>query len=165
MYIEVLFESFVTIFLAIVSKVLCAGQPLYARGFARRDVCLRWTLGCHAPFRAVKKNKKPTPPEPALPTPESSTSTVSHPISSPGASVFYSKYQPTPVPPRLYLLTSKAPPALNHFTVQERYTATFACLDTESYSSNNTYKFSQWPTPPLPQQHKAPSPPLPPTAM
>jgi hypothetical protein len=63
------------------------------------------------------------------------------------------------------LLTSKAPPALDHFVVQERHTATLACLDTESYSSPHTYIFAQWPPPPLHQQHKAPSPPLPPTAM
>ena len=81
-------------------SVVCWSASLRARGgFARRDVCLRRTLGCHAPFRAVKKNQKPTPPEPALPTPTSSTTTVYPPIYSPGPSIFYSKYRPTPIPP------------------------------------------------------------------
>ena len=70
--------------------------------FVRRDVCLRWTLGCHAPNRALKKNEKPTPPASyTSTTPTSSTTIVSPRIYSCGSSIFYSKYRPTPAPPRL----------------------------------------------------------------
>lgn len=127
--------------------------------FVRRDVCLRWTLGCHAPIRAaVKKNKKPTPPASChLDTSTSSTTTAyPHIYSSPASSIFYSKYRPTPTPPRLS--PHEQSPASTRSL--ERHTATFACLDTESHAFSYTYTSSPWPPPPLPQYHKAPSPPL-----
>lgn len=137
----------------------------------QRDVCLRGTLGCHAPFlasRAVKKTKKPTSPAShPLSTPTPSSTTVYPPIYPPRASIFHSQYRlPPPTldsPP-----TNKAPPALiNHF-LQERHPATFACLHTRPHAFDTTYTSSQWlpqTIPPLPPQCKARSPQLPPTAM
>lgn len=113
---------------------------LFTRCFGfRRDVCLRRTLGCHAPFRCSWSREEEEETHITC-EPPINRFYIQHYRSIPShllltRCIDISQPISTPfTPPRLDSLpTNKAPPALNHF-IPERHTATFACLDTGPYA-------------------------------